>query len=374
MNVNSYDDISVKSGTSLLPKIRNKPRSFTINSSFPSLSIDTSFSRLKKRKPSKIDLELLYKANESNGNDYYQNDDDPTLYSLYARNILLEGIYNVLNENSADNNVNYAVEFSKLIDMTWFRYFINKKLSPITVILVLRILTKLLQSQNYQYKLAFRNTYKMYKLFNYNIPKYYNVNQIYHILLALTFETPINSIPLNSTFDISTLKKLYKNSIQNNNNNTIYNADSLVTLLKMIKEIIKLNIENINKNYDKINFEQLNNINENSQSKQETNLSINKSPVNSHSPIQNKLYQNIQDKHENNSDNLSINISKQSSGSYLFSHMPFTPSTPRTPRTPRTPLVNLSNTNKKKCDILNLSENESLLYIYQSNLKIFYLI
>jgi len=359
MNVNSYDDISVKSGTTLLPKIKNKPRSFTINSSFPSLSIDTSFSRLKKRKPSKVDIDLLHKVNGPNNNSYYQSEDDPTSYSLYARNKLLEATYNLLCDTS--DNTNYAFEFSKLIEIQWFSYFINKNTCPTTLILIMRIITKLLQTQNYQYKLAFKNNYKMYKLLNINIPKFYKVGQIYHSLLALTFETPINSIPLNSPFDIATLKKLYKNVVQSNNN-VQYNTDSLIAFLKMIKEMIRTNIEDLSKNQDKIDYNQFNNKNSLNPNKLINHLqSINQSPINS--PIQSKLLKNMHDKRENYYDNVNINFSKQqSSGSISSSHSPYTPSTPRTPRTP---LVNLYSSNNKRGETFSF-DDESSLYIYQS--------
>ncbi|ORY27951.1 hypothetical protein LY90DRAFT_674226 [Neocallimastix californiae] len=358
VNVNSFDDISVKSNSSYFPKIRNKPRSFTINSSFPSLSIDTSFSRLKKRKPSKVDLDLIYKANGANGNEYYQNKDDPSLYSHYARNKLLEALYNVLCEPS-DNNINYAFEFSKLIDIQWYSYFINKNVSPVTLILIMRIVAKLLQTQNYQYKLTFKNTFKMYKLMNYNITKFYRVSQLYHSLLALTFEAPINTIPINSPFDVNTLKKLYKNIVQSSSNTNIqYNTDSLLTFLKMIKEMIRVNIENISKNQDRLDYNQFNNINNRNTGKQNTPL------LDSQSPIQNILIQNINNSNKKNN-NLLMQQPTGLSSEPHFLLTPSTPKTPQTPKTPYTPLIDFSNENKLKRENFNLTEDESFLYIYQ---------
>jgi len=346
----------------LIPKRKNKPRSFTINSSFPSLSIDTSFSRLRKRKPSKAEIEF-FNSDKTNTNEYYQLEDDPNLYSVYARNKILESIYNIFNDASTDTNTNYALEFSKSIEVQWFTYFINKNVSPVTVILVMKILTKLLQIQSYQYKITFRDTFKMYKLMSVNIPKFCKVYQIYHSLLALTFDTPISTIPMNATFDVITLKRLYKGSIQNNNNSSQYNTDSLLVFLKMVKEIILKWIDNANKNQDKINIEQIINL--------KTQISAstdNLSTANLHSS-KNQLMSSMHDIHDSSS-HLSLNLQKAQSSSLL----PHTPLTPRTPRTPRTPLVNLSEKSKKRADIADLIENDTSLYIYQGNFITFYFI
>ena len=350
----------------MVNKAKSKPRSFTINSSFPSLSIDTSFSRLRKRKPSRIDIELLRSGSSNNGVEYYQSNDDPNLYSVYARNKLLEAIYNVLIDTSSESNINYAYEFSKLIEIQWFTYFINKKICPLAIILIMKIMTRLLQIQNYQYRTSFKNNFKMYKLMNANLPKFYRVYQIYHSLLALTFETPINTVPLNANFDPVTLKRLYKSTIQNTNNNTQYNTDSLLVFLKMIKETVRVWVESINKNQDKIDYDQFSNKKTLPQSKTDGSLpSINIIPSvsNSLSP-QNLLIQNMHERHDNKDNNsLSINTIKTP-----LSAVPFTPITPRTPRTP---LINLSEKSKKKIDILDLIENEESLFIYQGNYIIY---
>jgi len=332
----------------LLPKVRNKPRSFTINSSFPSLSIDTSFSRLRKRKPSKAEIEF-FNGDKTNGNEYYQSEDDPNLYSVFARNKILESIYNIFNETQTDYNFNYAYEFSKSIEIQWFTYFINKNVSPVTVILIMKILAKLVQIQNYQYRITFRDTFKMYKLMNANIPKFYRVYQIYHSLLALTLDTPISTIPMDATFDTITLKKLYKSSVQNSNSNTIYNPDSLVVFLRMVKEIILKCIDSASKNQDKINIEQL--LDTKPQLKSDLTTSTENIAMSSIYSSKSQLLNNIK---ESNSQ-LNLNISKTPSSSSLFPH---------TPLTPRTPLINL----KKRADIVDLAENESCLYIYQGKI------